>query len=75
MKHTRRLWRDDGVPKDVPLMITEDALASSLAGRCRRSSEASAGRQCGVVLEAGGAFTHQLQGVQKQLSSWLGVVV
>jgi hypothetical protein len=32
MKHTLQVWRDDGVPKDVPLMVTESHLAASLTG-------------------------------------------
>ena len=32
MKHILQVWRDDGVPKDVPLMITEDHLAAGLTG-------------------------------------------
>ncbi|MGC1905337.1 MAG: discoidin domain-containing protein [Candidatus Acidiferrum sp.] len=31
-KHILDVWRADGVPKDVPLMITEDHLASALTG-------------------------------------------
>jgi hypothetical protein len=31
-KHILQVWRDDGVPKDVPLMITEDHLAAALTG-------------------------------------------
>ena len=32
MKHILQVWRDDGVPKDVPLMVTESHLAASLTG-------------------------------------------
>jgi hypothetical protein len=32
MKHILQVWREDGIPKDVPLMVTEDHLASSLTG-------------------------------------------
>jgi hypothetical protein len=32
MMHILEVWRDDGVPPDVPLMVTEDHLASSLTG-------------------------------------------
>src|SRR5262249_15720704 len=28
MKHILQVWRDDGVPKDVPLMVTENHLAA-----------------------------------------------
>jgi hypothetical protein len=32
MKHILDVWRQDGVPKEVPLMVTEDHLAASLTG-------------------------------------------
>lgn len=32
MKHILQVWRDDGVPKDVPLMVTENHLAAGLTG-------------------------------------------
>jgi hypothetical protein len=32
MKHILQVWRDDGVPKDVPLMVTENHLAANLTG-------------------------------------------
>jgi hypothetical protein len=32
VKHILQVWRDDGVPPDVPLMITEDHLAAALTG-------------------------------------------
>lgn len=32
MKHILQVWRDDGVPKDVPLMVTESHLAPELTG-------------------------------------------
>jgi hypothetical protein len=32
MKHIMEVWRTDGVPKDVPLMVTEDHLAAALTG-------------------------------------------
>jgi hypothetical protein len=32
MKHILQVWRDDGVPQDVPLMVTESHLAASLSG-------------------------------------------
>jgi hypothetical protein len=32
MKHILEVWRRDGVPKSVPLMVTEDHLAPSLTG-------------------------------------------
>jgi hypothetical protein len=32
MKHILQVWRDDGVPKNVPLMVTENHLAAELTG-------------------------------------------
>jgi hypothetical protein len=75
VKHILQVWRDDGVPKDVPLMITEDALASSLTGPM---STVFGGLwladNVGSFFEAGGAlFTHspiQPQGVQNSCLGW-----
>jgi hypothetical protein len=75
MKHILRVWRDDGVPKDVPLMITEGALASNLTGPM---STVFGGLwladNVGSFFEAGGAlFTHspiQPQDVQNSCLGW-----
>ena len=32
MKHILQVWREDGVPKEVPLMVTENHLAAALTG-------------------------------------------
>jgi hypothetical protein len=32
MKHILEVWRADGVPKDVPLMVTESSLSAGLTG-------------------------------------------
>jgi hypothetical protein len=32
LKHILQVWRNDGVPKDLPLMVTEDHLANELTG-------------------------------------------
>jgi hypothetical protein len=32
MKHILQVWRQDGVPKDVPLMVTESSVAAGLTG-------------------------------------------
>jgi hypothetical protein len=32
MKHVLQVWRNDGVPKNVPLMVTENHLAAQLTG-------------------------------------------
>ena len=75
VKHSLEVWRADGVPKDVPLMITEDALASNLTGPM---STIFGGLwladNVGSFFEAGGAlFTHspiQPQGVQNSCLGW-----
>src|SRR5580698_8444008 len=75
VKHILQVWRDDGVPKDVPLMITEDALASSLTGPMTTIFAALwLADNVGSFFEAGGAlFTHspiQPQGVQNSCLGW-----
>jgi hypothetical protein len=73
--HILQVWRNDGVPKDVPLMITEDALASNLTGPM---STVFGGLwladNVGSFFAAGGAlFTHspiQPQGVQNSCLGW-----
>ena len=75
VKHILEVWRDDGVPRNVPLMITEDALASSLTGPM---STVFGGLwladNVGSFFEAGGAlFTHspiQPQGLQNSCLGW-----
>jgi hypothetical protein len=75
MKHTLQVWRDDGVPKDVPLMVTESHLAASLSGPM---STIFAGLwladNVGSFFEGGGAlFTHspiQPQGIQNSCLGW-----
>lgn len=56
MTHILQVWRDDGVPKDVPLMVTESNLAPQLSGPM---STIFAGLwladSIGSFLEAGGA--------------------
>jgi len=32
MKHTLDVWREDGVPKNIPLMVTESHLSANLTG-------------------------------------------
>jgi hypothetical protein len=32
MKHILQVWREDGVPEDVPLMVTESSLSAGLTG-------------------------------------------
>ena len=75
MKHILQVWRDDGVPKDVPLMVTESHLAAELTGPM---STIIAGLwladSIGSFFEAGGAaYYHspvQPQGLQNSCEGW-----
>jgi hypothetical protein len=75
MKHILQVWRDDGVPKDVPLMVTESHLAAQLTGPM---STIFAGLwladNIGSFFEGGGAaFYHspiQPQGLQNSCLGW-----
>jgi hypothetical protein len=75
MKHILEVWRDDGVPKDVPLMVTESHLAAQLTGPM---STIFAGLwladNIGSFFEGGGAaFYHspiQPQGLQNSCEGW-----
>lgn len=75
MKHILQVWRDDGVPKDVPLMVTESHLAAQLTGPM---STIFAGLwladNVGSFFEGGGAaFYHspiQPQGLQPSCLGW-----
>lgn len=75
VKHILQVWRDDGVPKDVPLMITEDHLAAGLTGPMTTIFAALwLADNVGSFFEGGGAlFTHspiQPQGIQKTCLGW-----
>jgi sugar lactone lactonase YvrE len=75
VKHILQVWRDDGVPKDVPLMITEDHLAAGLTGPMTTIFAALwLADNVGAFFEGGGAlFTHspiQPQGIQKSCLGW-----
>jgi hypothetical protein len=75
MKHVLQVWRDDGVPKDVPLMVTEDHLAANLTGPMTTIFAALwLADNVGSFFEGGGAlFTHspiQPQGVQNTCLGW-----
>ncbi len=75
MKHILQVWRDDGVPKDVPLMVTENHLASSLTGPMTTIFAALwLADNVGSFFEGGGsAFYHspiQPQGVQETCLGW-----
>lgn len=75
VKHILDVWRADGVPKNVPLIIDEDDLSSQLTGPM---STIFAGLwladNVGSFFENGGAyFTHspiQPQGVQNSCLGW-----
>jgi hypothetical protein len=75
MKHTLQVWRDDGVPKDVPLIVSESHLAAQLTGPM---STIFAGLwladNIGSFFEGGGAvFYHspiQPQGLQNSCLGW-----
>src|SRR5215469_4442240 len=75
MKHILEVWRDDGVPKEVPLMVTESHLSAQLTGPM---STIFAGLwladNVGSFFEGGGAlFTHspiQPQGIQNSCEGW-----
>jgi hypothetical protein len=75
MKHILQVWRQDGVSKDVPLMITEDHLAAGLTGPMTTIFAALwLADNVGSFFEGGGAlFTHspiQPQGVQNTCLGW-----
>src|SRR5436305_8663685 len=75
MKHILQVWRNDGVPKDVPLMVTESHLAAELTGPM---STIFAGLwladSIGAFFEGGGAaYYHspvQPQGLQNSCQGW-----
>jgi len=75
VKHILQVWRDDGVPKEVPLMITEDHLAANLTGPMTTIFAALwLADNVGSFFEGGGAlFTHspiQPQGIQNTCLGW-----
>ncbi len=75
MKHILQVWRDDGVPKDVPLMVTESHLANQLSGPMTTIFSALwLADSIGSFFEAGGAaYYHspiQPQGVQNTCLGW-----
>lgn len=75
MKHILQVWRDDGVPQDVPLMVTENHLAASLTGPMTTIFAALwLADNVGSFFEGGGAaFYHspiQPQGIQNSCLGW-----
>jgi hypothetical protein len=75
MKHILEIWREDGVPKDIPLMVTESHLSAQLTGPM---STIFAGLwladNVGSFFEGGGAlFTHspiQPEGIHNTCEGW-----
>ncbi|MGC1370962.1 MAG: discoidin domain-containing protein [Candidatus Sulfotelmatobacter sp.] len=75
MQHILQVWRDDGVPKDVPLMVTESHLASELTEPMTTIFAALwLADSIGSFFEGGGAaYYHspiQPQGIQKTCLGW-----
>ncbi len=75
MKHILEVWRRDGVPAQVPLMVTESHLASSLAGPMSTIFAALwLADNVGSFFEGGGAaFYHspiQPQTTEHTCSGW-----
>jgi F5/8 type C domain len=75
MKHILQVWRDDGVPKEVPLMVTENHLAAQLTGPMTTIFAALwLADNVGSFFEGGGAaFYHspiQPQGLQNSCLGW-----
>ncbi|MGE5734390.1 MAG: discoidin domain-containing protein [Acidobacteriota bacterium] len=74
-KHILQVWRKDGVPQNVPLMITEDHLAANLTGPMSTIfSGLWLADNVGSFFEGGGAlFTHspiQPQPLQNSCLGW-----
>jgi F5/8 type C domain-containing protein len=75
MKGILQIWRDDGVPKDVPLMVTENHLSWQLTGPMTTIFAALwLADNVGSFFEGGGAaFYHspiQPQGVNNTCLGW-----
>jgi len=75
MKHILQVWRDDGVPNDVPLMVTENHLAAQLTGPMTTIFAALwLADNVGSFFEGGGAaFYHspiQPQDMHKTCLGW-----
>jgi hypothetical protein len=75
MKHILEVWRNDGVPSQVPLMVTESHLAPALAGPMSTIFAALwLADNVGSFFEGGGAaFYHspiQPQTIERTCSGW-----
>jgi hypothetical protein len=75
MRHILQVWRDDGVPKNVPLMVTENHLAAQLTGPMTTIFAALwLADNVGSFFEGGGAaFYHspiQPQDIHNSCEGW-----
>lgn len=75
MKHVLDVWRADGVPKNVPLMVTESSLAAGLNGHMSTIFGALwLADSIGAFFEGGGAVYYhspiQPQGIQNSCQGW-----
>jgi len=75
MKHILQVWRNDGVPRNVPLMVTENHLAAQLTGPMTTIFAALwLADNVGSFFEGGGAaFYHspiQPQGIRNTCLGW-----
>jgi hypothetical protein len=75
MQHILQVWRDDGIPKEVPLMVTESHLANELTEPMTTIFAALwLADSIGSFFESGGAaYYHspiQPQGIQKTCLGW-----
>ncbi len=75
MKHILDVWRADGVPKDVPLMVTESSVAAGLNGHMSTIFAALwLSDSIGSFFESGGsAYYHspiQPQGTENTCQGW-----
>ena len=75
MKHILQVWRNDGVPKSVPLMVTENHLAAQLTGPMTTIFAALwLADNVGSFFEGGGAaFYHspiQPQDIRNTCEGW-----
>jgi hypothetical protein len=75
MKHILDVWRKDGVPADVPLMVTESSLAAGLNGHMSTIFGALwLADSIGAFFDGGGAaYYHspiQPQGTQNTCQGW-----
>jgi F5/8 type C domain len=75
MKHVLQVWREDGVPKEIPLMVTENHLAANLTGPMTTIFAALwLADNVGSFFEGGGAVFHhspiQPQDIHQTCLGW-----